>query len=79
VVDAAGRGLVVAREAGEDRQAGGVGGGEAIRPQAGRAEVPDHAAVGIPVGLGALLGEGTVELEELAALAVHSQHVPVAV
>ena len=48
VVDRARRDLVVAREAGEDRQAGGVGRGPAGRAELVRAQVPDRARAGRP-------------------------------
>ena len=72
-------GLVVADEAGEDRQPGGVGGCPGVRPQRGRAEVPAGAGVSIPMRSATVLGEGPVELVERAAVAVDDEHVAVAV
>ena len=48
VVDHAARDLVVAREAGEDRQPGGVGRRPARGPQLVRAQAPDRARAGRP-------------------------------
>src|SRR5512132_601263 len=74
-----GRRLVVADQAGEDRQAGGVGRGEGVGAKRGRAQVPDDAYVSVPMGLRPLSSKGATELVELAAGAVHGEHVAVAV
>jgi len=49
MVQAAGGDFVIADEAGEDRQAGGVGGGPSLGAQRGRGQVPLGARVGVPV------------------------------
>src|ERR1044072_36985 len=67
VVEAAVGDLVVADEAGEDRQPGGVGRGPGVRPQGARAQVPADAGVGVPVGAAAAGGEGAIEVGEDAA------------
>ena len=79
VVEVAGGGLVVADEAGEDRQPGGVGRGPALGAAGGGAQVPVGPRVGVPVRprLGDV--EGAVELVELAGGAVDDEHVAVAV
>src|SRR5437899_2623189 len=51
VVDDAALGLVVAREAGEDRQAGRVGRGPARRPELVRAQAPGRSRPGAPAAL----------------------------
>jgi len=73
VVEVAGGDLVVADEAGEDRQPGGVGGGPAVGAAGGGAQVPRGSRVGVPVR--ARLGdvEGAVELVELAGGAVDDE------
>ena len=68
-------GLVAAREPGQDRQAGGVGGGPALGPQRVGAQVPHRAAVGVPARA---LARGGVELEELAVALAQREHVAVA-
>ncbi len=78
VLDAAGGDLVEADEAGEDRQARGVGGGEAGGAErAGRVQVEERGRVGLPVAAG--LREGAVELVEAAAACCDDEHVAVAV
>jgi hypothetical protein len=79
VFEVAGGDFVVADEAGEDRQAGGVGGSPAIGAEGGRVEVPGGAGVGVPVRL--RLGDvgGVVELVEHAAGAVDGEHVAITV
>ena len=77
VVDPAARDLLVAREPGEDRQAGGVGGRPAGGPEPVRAQVPDRAGAGAPAAVRAR--REREELVELAAVAVDDQRVPVAV
>ena len=79
VFDVAGGGLVVADEAGEDRQAGGVGRGPAVGAAGGGAQVPGGPRVGVPVRLRLGDVEGAVELVELAGGAVDDEHVAVAV
>ena len=71
------RDVLVAGEAGQDRQAGGVGRRPAGRAELVRAEVEDRARAGPPAAArGRVEGE---ELVELAAVAVDDQRVPVAV
>ena len=78
VLDAPGADLVVADQAGEDRQPGCVGRGVAVGAQRRRAQVPDHARVGLPA-LRMPVGEGAVELVELAPGSVIGEHVAIAV
>src|SRR5689334_1610807 len=70
--------LVIADEAGEDRQPGGIGRGPRVRPAGARAQVPARARVGIPMPA-AGLEERPVELVERAAGAVDDEHVTIAV
>ena len=76
VVDHTRLDLVEAEEAGEDRQAGGVGRGEPDRAQAGVGEVPDRAALRLPLSPPR---EGAVELVEQASRLVVGDHVTVLV
>ena len=78
VVDRAAAHLLVAREAGQDRQPGGVGRGPAARAQAVRAQVPDRARARAPAPA-AGLRIGGEQLVQAAAVAVHDDHVAVAV
>ena len=75
VADDAAVSLVAAREAGQDRQPGGVGGRPALGAQRVRAQVPGRAAVGVPARALAL---GRVELEQLAVALAQRQHVAIA-
>src|SRR6187397_2835288 len=75
----AGGDLVVTDEAGEDRQAGGVGRGPAVGAAGGGAQVPFGSRVGVPVRPRIGDVEGAVELVELAAGAVDDEDVAVAV
>ncbi len=68
--------LVVARQAGEDREAGRIGGGPAGRAQPVRAEVPDRAGARSP---SATLRVEREELVELAGVAVDDQCMAIAV
>ena len=70
--------LVVADEAGVDRQPGGVGGGPAVGPQGVRAEVEHRARAGLP-RRAAALRVGGEQLVELARGVVDHEHVAVAV
>ena len=71
------RDVLVAGEAGQDRQAGRVGGRPAGRAKLVRAEIEDRARAGLPAtAAGRVEGE---QLVELAAVAVDDQRVPVAV
>ena len=78
VVDRAVTELLVAREAGEDRQAGGVGGGPAGRPQPVREQAPGGSGAGSPARA-ALERIGREELPQPAAVAVDDEDVAVAV
>src|SRR3954451_67140 len=78
VVDLAPAHLVVARQAGQDGEAGRVGGGPTPGAQVVRAQAPDRPGAGVPAGATAL-GMGVEELEQAAARAVHHDHVAVAV
>src|SRR4051812_19540510 len=71
--------LVVADEAGEDRQTGGIRRGPGVGAAGARAQVPTGAGVGVPVGAATALEEGAVELIQRAAGAVDDKHVAVAV
>ena len=73
--DRTGRDLVVADEAGQDRQARGVGTRPAGRAKRVRAQVPGRAAAGVPGAVEAVGGE---ELEEPAAVLVDHEDVAVA-
>ena len=75
MVDRAARDLVVAREAGEDRQAGRVGRRPARRSEPVRPQVPDRARAGVPA---AARPRERVQLVEPARVAVDDQRVPVA-
>ena len=77
VVDRAGGDLVVASEAGQDREAGGVGRGPAGRPQVVGAEVEDRARAGRPAPP-AVVRVGGEQLVVGARVAVDHDHVPVA-
>ena len=69
--------LVVAGEAGQDRQAGRVGGGPAVRPQGVARQVEDRAGAGLPGAVGLLVR--VEQLVELLVVGVEHQHVAVAV
>ena len=78
VVDRAAAHLLVAGQAGQDRQPGGVRRRPAARAQAVRAQAPDRARAGAPAPA-AGLRVGGVQLVQPAAVPVHDDHVPVAV
>jgi hypothetical protein len=75
VADPARGDLVVAREAGEDRQPGGVGARPPAGTQAVRAQVEDRARARPPAPARALRRE---QLEQPAGAALDHQHVAVA-
>ena len=77
VVDRARCHLLVTDEAGEDRQAGGIGGGEALGATVRAVEIPDRAPVGLPA-LVLFVGEPAVHLVELAVGVVEADDVAVA-
>ena len=78
VVDVAAAHLLVAREARQDRQPGGVGRSPARRAQAVGAQAPDRARAGAPAPAAAHR-IGGVQLVQPAAVAVDDDHVAVAV
>jgi hypothetical protein len=76
VMDGAGGDLVVAGEAGEDRQAGGVGGGPGVRVLVVGGHIPDGCGGGAPLAAGEM---SIAELIEPAAILFDHEHVTVAV
>ncbi len=68
--------LVVANQAGQDRQPRRVGRGPAPRPEVVHTEVPDRARAG-PPPLSAVLAPRLVQLVEPAAIPVQHEHVTV--
>src|SRR5439155_22858253 len=78
VVDAAVLQVLVAREAGEDRQPGGVGRGPGLRPQVVRVEAPDRPRSGTPGRLPGLRRVERVQLVEAAGVAVDDDRVAIA-
>ncbi len=81
VGDPARRGLVVGQQPGQDREAGGVGGGPVLRAQPVGAEVPAGGGRGTPgddLAVAAVDPLGLVELDQLARALVDGDHVPVA-
>ena len=77
VMDRSGRDLVVTREAWEDGQAGGVGGGPAKRPAVVIEKVPDRARLRLPAAIA--LDEGGEELIEKAVVSIDDENMPVTV
>src|SRR5204862_6464491 len=78
VVDAARAQLLVARKAGQDRQAGSVGRRPALRAQVVGAQAPDRARARAPAGA-AVERVGVEERVQAAGVAVDDEHVAVAV
>src|SRR3954454_18391539 len=71
--------FVVADQAGEDRQSGGVSRGPRVRAPGGRAQVPARARVGVPVRPALAAEESPVELVEDAVRPVDDEDVAIAI
>ena len=79
--DPARRGLVVGQQPGQDRQAGGVGGGPGRRAEPVGGQVPARGRGGPPgddLAGGVAHPLGGVQLDEVAGAAAYGDHVPVA-